>query len=62
MQNVTLARWQDLCRQAATEQDRHRLLELTREIIRMLTEKERRLSQVRHADSKTYTNRDRTTK
>jgi hypothetical protein len=53
MQNETLEHWQDLCQQAATEQDRHRLLELTREIIRVLTEKERRLSQVRHADSKT---------
>jgi len=46
MQNETLERWQDLCQQAATEQDHHHFLELTREIIQMLTEKERRLSQI----------------
>ena len=45
MQNETLERWQDLCQQAAKEQDHHRFLELTREIIQMLTEKERRLSE-----------------
>jgi len=43
MENETLERWQDLCQQAATEQDHHRFLELTREIIQMLTEKERQL-------------------
>jgi hypothetical protein len=64
MQNEALERWQDLCQQAATEQDRHRLLELTREIIRMLAEKGPRLSQVsnRQADSKTDINRHWTTK
>ena len=46
MENETLERWQDLCQQAATEQDHHRFLELTREIIQMLTEKERQLSQL----------------
>jgi len=45
MQNETLERWEELCHQAATERDHHRFLELTREIIRMLTEKERRLSE-----------------
>jgi len=49
MQNDTLERWEELCHQAATERDHHRFLELTREIIRMLTEKERRLSQLAKA-------------
>jgi hypothetical protein len=53
MQNETLERWLELCQQAATEQHHHRFLELTREIIRMLTEKERRLSQPAKA-GKTY--------
>jgi hypothetical protein len=50
MQDEILERWLELCRQAATEQDHHRLLE---EILRMLSEKERRLSQLanRQADS-----------
>jgi hypothetical protein len=49
MENETLERWQDLCQQAAKEQDHHRFLELTREIIQMLAEKERRLSQLAKA-------------
>jgi len=53
MQNETLERWQELCQQAAREQDHHRFLELMREILRMLTEKERLISQpaTRQADS-----------
>ena len=55
MQHETLERWEELCHQAATEQNHRRFLELTREIIRMLTEKERRISQLanRQADPKT---------
>jgi len=49
MQHETLERWEELCHQAATEQNHRRFLELTREIIRMLTEKERRLSQIPRA-------------
>jgi len=37
-------RWMELCRQAAIEQDPKRLLELTAEIIRLLDEKEDRLT------------------
>jgi hypothetical protein len=47
MQGETLERWQRVCKEAAAEQDPHRFLELTREILRMLTEKEQRLQQVR---------------
>jgi hypothetical protein len=43
MQGPNLERWQELCRQAATEQDPKRLMELTAEIIRLLDEKEQRL-------------------
>jgi hypothetical protein len=46
MQDEILERWLELCRQAATEQDHHRLLE---EILRLLTEKERRLTQLAKA-------------
>lgn len=35
--------WQELCRQAAVEQDPDRLLELTRRINQILLEKEERL-------------------
>ena len=37
-------KWMELCRQAAVEQDPKRLLELTAEIIRLLDEKEDRLT------------------
>lgn len=43
MQGETKERWFDLCAQAAITADSDRLLELTREIVHMLTEKERRL-------------------
>jgi hypothetical protein len=43
MQGPNLERWQELCRQAATEQDLKKLLELTAEINRLLQEKESRL-------------------
>jgi hypothetical protein len=36
-------RWMELCAQAAVEQDHEKLLELTREINRLLGEKEQRL-------------------
>ena len=36
-------RWRELCEQASTEQDHQKLLELAKEIIRLLDEKEDRL-------------------
>jgi len=50
MQGPNLERWQELCRQAATEQDPKRLMELTAEIIRLLEEKEQRLLAKRKHD------------
>jgi hypothetical protein len=47
MHGETLERWQRVCEEAAGEQDPHRFLELTRAILRMLTEKEQQLQQVR---------------
>jgi hypothetical protein len=38
-----LERWQQLCALAAVEQDGEKLLEITKEIIRLLDEKETRL-------------------
>jgi hypothetical protein len=43
MQGPNLERWKELCRQAATEQDPKRLMELTAEIICLRDEKEQRL-------------------
>jgi hypothetical protein len=43
MQGPNLERWQELCRQAAIEQDPKKLMALTSEIIRLLDEKEERL-------------------
>jgi hypothetical protein len=43
MQGERKERWRELCEQAAVEQDPTRLLELTREINRLLEEKEQRL-------------------
>jgi len=43
MRGEALEQWQRLCHQAAAEQDPNRMLELTREILRMLTDKTRRL-------------------
>ena len=45
MQGPKRERWEELCRQAAEEQDPKRLLELTLEINRLLLEKEDRLIQ-----------------
>ena len=39
--------WQELCEQAAVEQNPEKLLELTKEINRLLEEKEKRLAQAR---------------
>lgn len=39
--------WMDLCEQASVEQDADRLLELIREINRLLEEKEERLLRLR---------------
>jgi hypothetical protein len=47
MQGPNRERWEELCRQAAEEQDPKRLLELTLEINRLLLEKENRLSDPR---------------
>jgi hypothetical protein len=43
MQGPNLEQWQELCRQAAIEQDPKKLMALTSEIIRLLNEKEKRL-------------------
>ena len=43
MQGENLEQWQKLCQEAAGERDPERLMELIREIDRMLSEKERRL-------------------
>lgn len=43
MQGKNLERCQRVCSEAAAEQDAQRFLQLTREILRMLTEKQRRL-------------------
>ena len=47
MQGENLERWQRACQEATGEQDPHRFLEVTREIIHMLTEKAQRLQPVR---------------
>jgi hypothetical protein len=43
MKGEVKERWMELCEQAANEQDSQKLLELTKEIDRLLTEKEARL-------------------
>jgi hypothetical protein len=43
MQGPNLEQWQELCRQAAIEQDPAKLMALTSEIIRLLNEKEKRM-------------------
>jgi hypothetical protein len=47
MQGPTRERWQELCAQAAEEQDPEKLLELVKEINRLLEEKEKRLAKLR---------------
>jgi hypothetical protein len=44
MQGEQRERWQQLCQQASIEQDPRRLMELIREINRLLEEKEQRLN------------------
>jgi hypothetical protein len=43
MQGPNLEQWQELCRQAAIEQDPKKLMAITSEIIRLLNEKEKRM-------------------
>jgi hypothetical protein len=43
MQGENAERWRKLCEQAATEQDSEKLMDLVKEITRLLDEKERRL-------------------
>jgi hypothetical protein len=45
MEGKTGELWKELCAQAAVEQDPQKLLELVREINRLLDEKQERLSQ-----------------
>jgi hypothetical protein len=47
MQGEKGEQWQKLCEQAAVEQDPEKLLELSKEINRLLEEKEERLQQFR---------------
>ena len=47
MQGETKERWQNLCEQAAVEQDPERLMELTKEINALLEDKEQRLHNLR---------------
>ena len=49
MRGETKERWLELCEQAAVEQDREKLLQLMREISRLLEEKEERLARLRGA-------------
>ena len=49
MQSKTKERWLELCEQAAVEQDRVKLLELAKEINRLLQEKENRLAKLHSA-------------
>jgi len=51
MQGEKLERWEKLCREAVIEQDPDRLLELAREICRLLDEKEERLKKARQGAS-----------
>jgi hypothetical protein len=51
MQGERKEKWRELCEQAAIEQDPTRLLELTREINRLLEEKEQRLLKHRTSES-----------
>jgi len=52
MQGPNLERWQELCRQAATEQDPKKLSELTAEVNGLLQEKENRLIDQRKEPTK----------
>jgi hypothetical protein len=54
MQGKTRERWQELCEQAANEQDPKKMLELVEEINRLLAVKYDRLSHAGGAPRKTY--------
>ena len=54
MQGPTLERWQELCRQAAEENDPKRLVELATEINRLLAEKENRILAQREQNEKKF--------
>lgn len=45
MQGTTLERWQQLCQEAAREEDPERLMKLVEEINHLLHEKEHRLQE-----------------
>lgn len=45
MQGERAERWRKLCEQAAVEQDSRKLMELVKEINRLLEEKDQRLKQ-----------------
>ena len=47
MQGENLEKWQKLCQEAVAERDHQRLMELIREIDRILLEKELRLQSTR---------------
>jgi hypothetical protein len=47
MEGATGERWKQLCEQAAVEQDPDKLIALTQEINRLLTDKEERLKNLR---------------
>jgi hypothetical protein len=44
-------KWKELCALAAVEQDPTKLIELTKEIIRLLEEKEQRLNALRKRET-----------
>ncbi|HZR64834.1 MAG TPA: hypothetical protein VFA85_06770 [Terriglobales bacterium] len=46
MNGESIERWQQVCAQAAVEQDPKKLIELVAEINRLLEEKERRLQKL----------------
>ncbi len=51
MKRTDRERWHELCEQAAVEKDHDRLMELIREIDRLLSEKEERLRSPRKPPS-----------
>jgi len=52
MQGENKERWELLCAQAAVEQDPDKMIELVREINRLLEEKEARLMKLRRGEKK----------
>jgi len=48
MEGPNKERWQELCALAAKEQDPKKLMELIREIDRLLAEKHKRLNRLEH--------------